>query len=141
MTASNAASLPVPVWAELVGGTDEAAWVADRHRKFRLATALRAEVLSAKAAIEGASGDLFVCTPQALAAHPFAADWYISLSAYALKTLGNIHVRPKSYGLDRSAKGVVEFHSPRTLALARGSAGRLLSLDKRRDRSPVAIAD
>jgi len=95
-----------PDWERLVGETEEASWVADRDRKFGLMG--KAVGMLQKIADElEKRGALYSCSPEILREIPEAADWYVSLAGYALKTLGNISELPRSYGLTRSPKAVV----------------------------------
>jgi hypothetical protein len=91
-----------PEWPALIGGSDEASWLADRDRKLGLILGLADDVLETAQALQQ-RGMLFVPSADVLAEMPFAADWYVSLAGFALKTLGNIRDAPAAYGLTRRA--------------------------------------
>lgn len=99
-------TLPEPDWDHLAGGTQEAAWIADRDRKAALASEVAERFLDVWEALR-ARGAVYTCSAPVLAEMPYAADWYASLAGFALKTLGNISQGPAHFGLDRSAKGIV----------------------------------
>lgn len=98
--------LPEPNWSHLAGGSQEAAWIADRDRKATLAREVAEHFLDVWEALR-ARGAVYTCSAGVLVAIPYAADWYVSLAGFALKTLGNISQGPAHFGLERSAKGVV----------------------------------
>ena len=91
-----------PDWPALVGGSDEAKWLANRDRKLGLIVSLSDDVLQTAHALQQ-RGLLFAPSAEVLAEIPFAADWYVSLAGFALNTLGNIRDVPASYGLTRRA--------------------------------------
>lgn len=99
--------LAAPDWAALLGGSEEAAWIADRNRKFGLAAEVARRVLQAADELER-RGLLFRCTPEVLREVSFSADWYVSLAGFSMKTLQNISAGPANFGLNRQAKGLVE---------------------------------
>lgn len=99
--------LAPPDWNALLGGSQEAAWIVDRNRKFGLAAEVAGHVLETANALEQ-RGLLFRCTPEVLREFPFAADWYVSLAGFSMKTLQNISAGPKTFGLMRSPKTLVE---------------------------------
>lgn len=99
--------LASPDWEVLLGGSEEAAWIADRNRKFGLAAEVGASVLHVADELER-RGLLFRCTPDVLREVTFSADWYVSLAGFSMKTLQNITVGPANFGLSRQAKGLVE---------------------------------
>lgn len=99
--------LAPPDWNTLLGGSQEAAWIADRNRKFGLAAELAGRTLDAAEKLEQRDL-LFRCAPEVLRVVPFAADWYVSLAGFSMKTLQNIKVGPANFGLNRQAKGLVE---------------------------------
>jgi hypothetical protein len=99
--------LAPPDWNSLLGGSQEAAWIADRNRKFGLAAEVAGRVLEA-ANVLRERDLLFRCTPEVLREIAFAADWYVSLAGFSMKTLQNIIVGPTNFGLTRQAKGLVE---------------------------------
>ena len=104
--------LPEPDWENLVGGSAEAVWIADRDRKASIALEV-AERYRDVCTTLSAHGATYRCSPEALAAVPFSADWFVSLAGFSLKTLGNIKEGPANYGLLRSAGGLVESLRPR----------------------------
>jgi hypothetical protein len=89
-------------WPALIGGSDEASWLADRDRKLGLILSLSDNVLQTAQALQQ-RGVLFAPSADVLAELPFAADWYVSLAGFALKTLGNIRDAPAAYGLTHRA--------------------------------------
>lgn len=91
-----------PDWSLLVGGTDEASWLADRDRKLGLILALSDDVLYAAQELNQRDA-LFHPSKEILIDIPFAVDWYISLAGFALKTLGNIRSAPVKYGVNLKA--------------------------------------
>lgn len=91
-------NLPEPVWADVLGAADEAAWIADRDRKIGKALELANEIQTTFEYLS-AHGAIYRATPEILLAHPFAARWYVSLAGYAQKTLQNIRDRPLAFGL------------------------------------------
>jgi hypothetical protein len=91
-----------PEWRALIGGNDEASWLADRDRKLGLILSLSHEVLKTAEALQR-RGVLFAPSADVLAEMPFAADWYVSLAGFALKTLGNIRDAPAMHGLTHRA--------------------------------------
>lgn len=94
-------------WVALKGGTNEAAWVADRNRKVATVSDFCDQVMETYLALQ-AKGELFTANPDSLKAIPFAATWYVSLAGYALKTLRNIQLRPKRHGMTVSPKTLAE---------------------------------
>lgn len=101
--------LPSPNWKALVGGSKEAAWIADRNRKFGLAAALIGQAFEVADLLEP-RGALFRSSPEVLRAHPFVADWFVSLAGFSMKTLQNVKLAPAAFGLKRRAKTLVEAH-------------------------------
>ncbi len=99
--------LAPPDWAALLGGSEEAAWIADRNRKFGLTAEMAGRVLDTVDKLDSC-GLLFRCTPRVLREVAFSADWYVSLAGFSMKTLQNINVVPANFGLNRKAKGLVE---------------------------------
>lgn len=99
--------LAPPDWNALLGGSEESAWIADRNRKFGLAAEYAGLVRRLSRALDE-RGALFSCTPDILREFPFAADWYVSLAGFSMKTLQNVSVAPANFGLTRQAKGLVE---------------------------------
>src|SRR4028119_60658 len=99
--------LAPPDWASLPGGSRESAWIADRNRKFGLSAEFAGQILETSRYLEE-RGLLFLCTPQVLRELPFAADWYVSLAGFSMKTLQNVSAGPRQYGLLRQAKTLVE---------------------------------
>lgn len=99
--------LAPPDWNALPGGSKESAWIADRNRKFGLSAEFAGRVLDTARYLED-RGLLFRCTPEVLGELPFAADWYVSLAGFSMKTLQNISAGPRQYGLTRQAKTLVE---------------------------------
>lgn len=94
-------------WVALDGGTEEAAWIADRNRKVASMSGFCDLILETFAALK-ARGLLFHATAETLKEVPFAAWWYISLSGFAQKTLSNIRHRPKSFGLSVQPMAIAE---------------------------------
>lgn len=94
-------------WVTLKGGTEEAAWVADKNRKVATIADLCAQVTKTYEALR-ARGELFTASPDSLTEIPFAAWWYVSLAGFAQKTLSNIQLRPKSHGMTVSPKTLAE---------------------------------
>lgn len=99
--------LAPPDWEVLLGGSKEAAWLADRDRKFGILAEFAKSFMETADILEE-RGALFRCDPKVLKEVPRTADWYVSLAGFSLKTLGNIKVGPRQYGLDRQPKGLVE---------------------------------
>jgi hypothetical protein len=91
-----------PDWGRLCGGSDEANWLSDRDRKLGLILKMSEDIIDVAGELDR-RGALFSPTPEILLEFPFAADWYISLAGYALKTLGNIKRGPQSFGLTLTA--------------------------------------
>ena len=100
-------ALAPPDWETLIGGTRESAWIADRNRKFGLAAEVAGIMLETADRLESRNL-LFRCTPEVLLEIPFAADWFVSLAGFSMKTLQYIRVGPSNFGLQRQAKGMVE---------------------------------
>src|SRR5688572_23312269 len=98
--------VPAPKWDEMIGETSEAAWVADRDRKAGLAAEKVRQIQEARTQL-GARDALFTASPEVLREVPFAADWYISLAGYSLKTLSQLSLIPRAAGLTRRADGIV----------------------------------
>jgi hypothetical protein len=98
--------VPAPKWDEMVGEASEAAWVADRDRKAGLAAEKVRQIHGAREHL-AARNALFTASPKVLQEVPFAADWYISLAGYSLKTLKQLFLIPRAAGLTRRADGVV----------------------------------
>lgn len=94
--------LSEPDWPALIGGSDEASWLADRDRKLGLILGLSDEVLQTAQELQR-RGVLFAPSADVLVEMPFAADWYVSLAGFALKTLANIREAPTTHGLTRRA--------------------------------------
>ena len=84
----------------------EAAWVADRDRKAGLAAEKVGQIQEAREHL-AARNALFSASPKVLREVPFAADWYISLAGYSLKTLKQLFLIPRAAGLTRRADGIV----------------------------------
>lgn len=99
--------LAPPDWDRIIGDALEAAWIADRDRKFGLLTEA-ATAIRQTAMVLRERDALFHCSPDVLEAVPAAADWYVSLAGFALKTLEKIRVGPKNFGLTRTADGLVK---------------------------------
>lgn len=98
--------VPEPKWDEMVGEVSEAAWVADRDRKVGLAAEKVRQIRETRTELE-ARDALFSSSPKVLREVPFAADWFISLAGYSLKTLRQLVVIPRAAGLTRRADGIV----------------------------------
>lgn len=98
--------LAPPDWDKIVGDGLEAAWIADRDRKFGLLTEAAVAIRQTAATLRERDA-LFHCSSDVLAAIPAAADWYVSLAGFALKTLEKIRVGPRNFGLTRTADGLV----------------------------------
>ena len=81
--------LSEPNWDNLVGGDGEAAWIADLDRKVAIADEVTQDILNTVRELERQDA-LVRCSPEALRSVSFAADWYISLAGYSLKTLGQV---------------------------------------------------
>lgn len=96
-----------PDWNQLVGGDQEANWLADRDLKLDYAGKLAAEVSLVYRELQ-ARDAVFHCSPLTLTEIPFAATLYVSLAGFSLKTLGNIRRAPANLGLDRNPKTVVD---------------------------------
>lgn len=94
-------------WGVLKGGTEEAAWVADRNRKVATISNFSDQIIETYEALL-ARGELFTATPDSLKTIPFAAWWYVSLAGFAQKTLSNIKLRPQSRGMTVSPKTLAE---------------------------------
>ena len=92
--------LAKPNWTNLLGGTEEAAWIADRDRKLGNIAPLQETISNTFEALRS-SGALFRSSPEIIFAHPFAARWYVSLAGFANKTLSNIVEAPKNAGMKR----------------------------------------
>jgi len=100
-------TLPNPDWSALLGGSDEEArWIADRDRKFGMIADVTDDFREVADALEERDA-LFSATPEILAEMPLAADWYVSLAGYALKTLSNIREGPAVHGLRVKARTVL----------------------------------
>lgn len=109
-------ALAPPDWAAVIGGSDESSWLVDRVRKLAIALRSADEVVETAARL-AEQNSLFEAKPATLRAVPTAADWYISLAGYSLKTLKSTRERPRTYGLQRSASAVVEaFRARRAVA-------------------------
>jgi hypothetical protein len=91
--------LSSPDWSIVLGGSDEAGWLADRDRKLGLILGLSDDVIET-AQILGRQDALFTPSVDILTGLPFAVDWYISLAGFALKTLQNIREAPSAFGLN-----------------------------------------
>lgn len=91
----------------LLGGDEESAWILDRERKVDLIVKNYKAFLALSLELE-ASGALYVCSPAVLQDKPNAADWYVSLAGYSIKTLRNISKRYGQFGLTRKVEGLVK---------------------------------
>lgn len=92
--------LPVPNWANVIGGDEESRWLADRDRKINIILELSGDVLETARRLNK-TDHLFSPTPEILLDLPFSIEWYTSLAGFSLKTLGNITDSPRSYGIKR----------------------------------------
>ena len=90
--------LSSPDWSAALGGSDEARWLADRDRKLGLILGLSDDLLETAHILEQRDA-LFAPSADILMDLPFAADWYVSLAGFALKTLQNIKEAPSAFGL------------------------------------------
>jgi hypothetical protein len=100
-------AIDAPNWDAQIGGSGEDSWLADRDRKLAIADEVASSVMDTYKALERRNA-LYDCSPKSVREVPLAADWYISLAGFSLKTLGNIEAGPKAYGVSRSAKGLVQ---------------------------------
>lgn len=100
-------SLPPPNWPDVLGAVDEAAWIADRDRKFGRATKAAKQIQETFKYLSERNA-IFEATPEILCDHPFAARWYVSLAGYSQKTLQNVRERPRAYGLNVRPNSVVD---------------------------------
>jgi len=91
----------------LLGGDEESAWVLDRERKIDLIVK-NYNLYSELAERLSAAGGLYRSSPEILLSEPYAADWYISLAGYSLKTLRNLSNRFKQFGLVRRPEGLAK---------------------------------
>lgn len=92
-------------WEERIGGETEASWQEDRERKVGIFDEFVKEITACSKALRRI-GALTRCTPEALGV-PFAADWYVSLAGFALKTLGNLRSRAEKCGFKSNPAGFV----------------------------------
>lgn len=99
--------VPQPNWDELLGDASEAMWIADRDRKAALASDEVRELLRVRHEL-GQRGALCTSSPVILQDVLCAADWYVSLAGYSLKTLRQLEQIPAAYGLKRRPAGVLE---------------------------------
>ena len=97
--------LTPPNWDNLVGGSVEADWLADRDRKINLILGLSSDVLQTAAALN-ADGAAFRPTPEILRKYRFAIDWYVSLAGFSLKTLNYMVEGPRKYRIKRKVRGL-----------------------------------
>jgi hypothetical protein len=91
-----------PDWLKLKGGDEEASWLSDRDRKLGLILRLSDDILDVASKLESRDA-LFSPSSEILVELPPAADWYVSLAGYALKTLRNINHGPAAYGMNLKA--------------------------------------
>lgn len=91
----------------LLGGDEESAWILDRERKVDLIVKNYRAFLSLSLELE-TIGALYHCTPSTLMSFKNAADWYVSLAGYSIKTLRNIPKRYGQFGLTRKVEGLVK---------------------------------
>ncbi|MNJ27483.1 hypothetical protein D3C77_219890 [compost metagenome] len=91
----------------LLGGDEESAWVLDRERKVDLIVKNYNYFSTLSVELESL-GALFQSTPSVLVRFPGAADWYVSLAGYSIKTLRNISKRYGQFGLTRKVEGLVK---------------------------------
>ncbi|WP_152226030.1 hypothetical protein [Pseudomonas sp. SCB32] len=91
----------------LLGGDEESAWILDRERKVDLIVKNYKAFQALSLELE-AIGGLYHCTPSILEGQPIAADWYVSLAGYSIKTLRNIPKRYGQFGLTRKVEGLVK---------------------------------
>lgn len=99
--------LDPPNWNALIGGAEETAWTADRHRKIELATALSLNIERVYQALCNRDA-LFAATPDTLRCDPYAARWYVSLAGFSQNTLNNTKKMPNKMGMTMSPSGVVK---------------------------------
>ena len=97
--------LAPPVWDELLGGGEEAKWLASRDRKFGLAMALAKSALDVEQRLRERDS-LLHCTPEVLEQVPGAADWYIALLGLSSKMMNNTSQRVRASGLSHSPASV-----------------------------------
>lgn len=93
-------ALDEPDWSHVIGGDQEASWVADRNRKLGIILEFGDDVLETMELLE-AEGALFTPTSETLELTTFAVDWYVSLAGYSLKTLSNIRSSTAAAGVSR----------------------------------------
>jgi hypothetical protein len=105
-----------PNWTALPGGTTEGEWIADRDRKFGITAEFAKEYIDLFQELNRRRA-VFHCSPEILQDLPGAAEWYISLAGFSLKTLGNIRERPRRFGLTRTAKGLVKARRNESMVL------------------------
>lgn len=99
-------SLPEePDWDNVIGGSAEADWLADRDRKVSMIMETSSEILHLTEELRSRDA-LFHPTAPILQKIPHSIDWYVSLAGFSLKTLGNLKEGPINYGLKRRARGV-----------------------------------
>lgn len=91
----------------LLGGDEESAWILDHERKVSLIAKNYKAFLALSLELESA-GALYVCEPGILLSKANAADWYVSLAGYSIKTLRNISKRYGQFGLTRKVEGLVK---------------------------------
>ncbi|CRI57712.1 MULTISPECIES: hypothetical protein [unclassified Pseudomonas] len=99
--------LEFPAVEALIGGDEESAWVLDRERKVDLIVK-NYGIYSALSIRLLAVGGLYRCNPEILLTEKHAADWYISLAGYSIKTLRNLSGRCRQFGLNRRPEGMVK---------------------------------
>jgi hypothetical protein len=115
-------------WQRLVGGDSEVTWLEDRRAKLDRIAELGKTLGVTATVLEdvrwshldwtgcfesvslplGQPSLLQWSHPQILAEVPAAADWYVSLAGYALKTLGNVAQHAREQGLSVSPKTLVQ---------------------------------
>src|SRR5262249_39106603 len=104
---------PEPDWNALLGGESEAAWIADRDRKLAKATQLAATINQTFDQL-ASRGAVYRATPAILLEIPFAGLWYVSLAGFSQKTLQNIRLVPRSFGMTVTPITLVKGLSSRT---------------------------
>jgi len=81
----------------IIGGSAEADWLADRDRKVGLIREMSSDIVGVSHELRS-RGALLGPTPAILREFAFAADWYVSVAGFALKTLGYIKDGPSARG-------------------------------------------
>jgi len=97
--------LPAPKWDELVGGDEEMAWIADRHRKTTLAADMSKTLVKVRKSLRKSEA-LYRATEESVLV-PFAAWWYVSMAGFSQKTLQNTRQGPKAFGMSLTPMGFI----------------------------------